>query len=94
MYVFNSKVQKFKLDNSIKIVLISMEKNVSGLTLTEANHIVLLDTCNTDSETNKVMEQQAIGRAVRIGQTRQVKVKRFIMKDTIEEEYFRKLSIL
>ena len=88
MNVFNSKVRKFKLDHSVKIILLSMEKNVSGLTLTEANHVILLDSFNANKATYKMIEDQAIGRAVRIGQNKHVMVKRFIMKDTIEEEMF------
>ena len=88
IHVVNSKILKFKIDKSIKVVLLSSDKASSGLNLTEATHIVLLDTFNTDKESSKVIEQQAIGRAVRIGQKKNVFVKRFIMKDTIEEEYY------
>ena len=76
------------LDNNIKIVLLSSDKAVSGLNLTEANHIILLDTLNNDRETSRVIEEQAIGRAVRIGQTQIVKVKRLIMKSTIEHDFY------
>jgi SNF2 family DNA or RNA helicase len=34
------------------------------------------------------MEDQAIGRAVRLGQENQVNVYRLIMKNTVEEEIF------
>ena len=66
----------------------SSDKAVSGLTLTEANHIILLDTLNTDRESSKIIEEQAIGRAVRIGQTHRVNVKRLIMNDTIEYDFY------
>ena len=88
IYVINSKIRKFKLDNSIKIVLLSSDKAVSGLNLTEANHIILLDTLNNDKETSRIIEEQAIGRAVRIGQKKIVKVKRLIMSDTIEHDFY------
>lgn len=88
IHVINSKIRKFKLDNNVKIVLLSSDKAVSGLNLTEANHIILLDTLNNDRETSKVIEEQAIGRAVRIGQTQTVKVKRLIMKNTIEYDFY------
>ena len=88
MHVLNSKLRKFKLDKSIRIILLSMEKAASGLNLTEANYIVLLDTMNTDKESSRVIEEQAIGRSVRIGQSQEVSVKRFIMQDTIEHEYY------
>ena len=87
-HTINSKLRKFRLDNSIRIILMSSEKAASGLNLTEANHIILMDTLNNDPETSKVIESQAIGRAVRIGQTQHVQVKRFIMANTIEEDLY------
>jgi SNF2 family DNA or RNA helicase len=39
------------------------------------------------------MENQAIGRAVRLGQDKEVVIKRFIMKNTIEEYYFNENKI-
>ena len=73
----------------MRVVLLSSDKSVSGLTLTEANHIILLDTLNHESkEMARITEQQAIGRAVRMSQEKRVKVKRFIMRNTIEHEYY------
>ena len=66
------RIRKFKIDDTIKVALMSSERAPSGLNLTEANHIVLLDTINTDRESAKVIEAQAIGRAVRIGQKSRV----------------------
>ena len=86
--VLMGRIRKFKIDDTIKVALMSSERAPSGLNLTEANHIVLLDTINTDRESAKVIEAQAIGRAVRIGQKSRVEIKRFIMLDTIEHEYY------
>ena len=66
----------------------SSDKSPSGLNLTEASHIILLDSLNTTKENALIIEQQAIGRAVRIGQTKNVNVKRFIMRNTIEHDYY------
>ena len=88
VHVVTSRIRKFKNDNSIRIVLLSSDKAASGLNLTEANHIILLDTLNTTAEKAKLIEEQAIGRSVRLGQKNNITVKRFIMKDTIEEEYY------
>ena len=90
-HILNSKIRKFKLDSSIRILLLSSEKAGSGLTLTEATHIILMDTMNSDPETSKTIENQAIGRAVRIGQTKKVIVNRLIMKDSIEEDYYNRV---
>ena len=80
-----------KLDDSIKIALLSSENSSSGLNLTEANHIVLLDTLNADKNRARVIEEQAIGRSVRLGQEQVVNVKRFIMRDTIEHDYYNRI---
>ena len=87
-HILNSKIRKFKLDSSIRVLLLSSEKAASGLTLTEASHIILMDTMNSDPETSRTIENQAIGRAVRIGQTKKVIVNRLIIKDSIEEDYY------
>jgi SNF2 family DNA or RNA helicase len=92
-HTLNSKLRKFKLDTSIRIILLSSDNAASGLHLTEATHIVLMDTLNNDPEASKIIETQAIGRAVRIGQTKNVEVKRFIMRDTIEEEFYNKYML-
>ena len=84
----SSKIRKFKIQNDINVVLMSSDKSPSGLNLTEATTIILLDTLNTSKEESQIIEEQAIGRAVRIGQTEQVNVKRFIMRNTVEHDYY------
>jgi len=88
IHVINGRIKKFKLDQSVRVVLLSSEKAASGLNLTEASHIILLDTLNNDKESSKIIEDQAIGRSVRLGQTKNVHVQRFIMRDTIEHDYY------
>ena len=90
VHVVTSRIKKFKNDDSIRVVLLSSDKAASGLNLTEANHIILLDTLNTSPEKAKSIEEQAIGRCKRLGQDKNIYIKRFIMKDTIEEEYYQK----
>ena len=86
--VINSRIKKFKLDFNIRIVLLSSDKAASGLNLTEANHILLLDTHNAGIIMSDLIEEQAIGRAIRLGQKKNVEIKRFVMKNTIEEENY------
>ena len=88
VHVLNSRIKKFKKDKNIRVVLLSSDNSPSGLNLTQANHIVLLDSHNAKPHECNVIEEQAIGRAVRMGQTLRVKVKRFVMKNTIEEENY------
>ena len=90
VHCVSKNIDNFKRDKSIKIILLSSEKCNSGNNLTEANHIILVDVLNSNSETTKAIESQAIGRAVRLGQKKPVLVTRFITKNTIEEETYKK----
>ena len=87
-YVMANRIRKFKLDNNIKVILLSSDSCSSGSNLTEASQIILLDTINETKENAKIIEQQAIGRASRIGQNKEVVVTRIIMENTIEHEYY------
>ena len=83
-----AQIRRFKIDRDIRIIMLSSEKASSGLNLTEATHIALVDTVNGDQESVRAIEEQAIGRSVRLGQTKQVKVTRFVMKNTIEYDNY------
>eukprot|EP00541_Cyclophora_tenuis_P009709 CAMPEP_0116550124 /NCGR_PEP_ID=MMETSP0397-20121206/5258_1 /TAXON_ID=216820 /ORGANISM="Cyclophora tenuis, Strain ECT3854" /LENGTH=215 /DNA_ID=CAMNT_0004074931 /DNA_START=81 /DNA_END=728 /DNA_ORIENTATION=+ len=52
----------------------------TGINLTRANHIYMMDTW-----WNSAVENQAMDRVHRIGQKRDVRVVRFVMTDSIEE---------
>lgn len=88
IHVMSSNIRRFKRDNNIRVIMLSSETCCSGSNLTEASHIVLLDTVNGEKGEANAIEEQAIGRSARLGQTRSVKVIRLIMKDTIENEYY------
>lgn len=62
------------------VFLISLKAGGFGLTLTEADHVIMLDPW-----WNPAAEAQAIDRAHRIGQDRPVMVHRMVAEDTIEE---------
>ena len=68
----------------------SAESANSGANLTEANYIIFIDVLYDNIEKVKAMESQAIARALRIGQSKPVKIIRFITKGTVEEEHFNK----
>jgi len=54
--------------------MLSLEHAASGTNLTEATHIVLMDpVAGTQAEAVSI-EQQAIGRAHRMGQNKQVRL--------------------
>ena len=76
-----SKVDRFQNDPDCKLFLISLKAGGLGLNLTAAEYVFLLDPW-----WNPAVESQAIDRAHRIGQTRQVFAYRLIVRDTIEEK--------
>ena len=63
-----------------RVFLISLKAGGVGLNLTAANYVFLVDPW-----WNPAMEDQAIDRVNRSGQTRQVTVVRFVVKDTVED---------
>lgn len=73
-------VDRFQDDNGPPVILSSLKAGGTGLNLTAADHVFLLDPW-----WNPAAEDQAADRAHRIGQTRPVTVYRLIAKDTIEE---------
>jgi hypothetical protein len=90
VHMITKSISKFKTDPTIRVIMLSSESCSSGNNLTEASNIILLDTPNTDKEAALAIENQAIGRLVRLGQARTVEVVRMIIKDTIEEEFYKR----
>jgi len=68
-------------DNTTNLFLISLKAGNAGLTLTAADYVFLFDPW-----WNTAVEQQAIDRTHRIGQTKNVFAYKIICKDTIEEK--------
>ncbi|TDC62572.1 DEAD/DEAH box helicase [Actinomadura sp. GC306] len=73
-------VQRFQEDDEPAVFLLSLKAAGTGLTLTAANHVV-----HVDRWWNPAVEDQATDRAFRIGQTRNVQVRKFICVGTMEE---------
>ena len=69
--------------------MLSSETCASGNNLTEASHIIFADVLNANKTRTRDIESQAIGRAIRLGQNKPVVIKRLIMNNTIEEDYFK-----
>jgi len=76
-----SVVQAFKEDQNCKVFLISIKAGGLGLNLTEAGYVFILDPW-----WNPAVERQAIDRAYRIGQDKNVFVYRFLTEDSVEEK--------
>jgi SNF2 family DNA or RNA helicase len=62
------------------VCLISLKAGGTGLNLTRANNVVLLDLW-----WNVQVDEQAIDRCHRIGQIREVKVSKIVIRNSIEE---------
>ena len=73
-------VNKFQDVNGPPVMLVSLKAGGTGLNLTAADHVFLLDPW-----WNPAVEDQAASRAHRIGQDRPVMVHRMVAKDTVEE---------
>ncbi|KAK5821945.1 DNA repair protein, RAD5 [Linnemannia elongata] len=68
-------------DHPATVILISLRAGGVGLNLTAASRVYMLDPW-----WNYAIESQAIDRVHRIGQTKPVIVKRFIIQDSVEEK--------
>ncbi len=76
-----AEVKKFENDESVRSFLISIKAGGVGLNLTAADYVFILDPW-----WNPTTEQQAIARAHRIGQTKNVFAVKFITRESIEEK--------
>ncbi|WP_430614732.1 SNF2-related protein [Flavobacterium sp. JP2137] len=74
-------VENFQNNEDVRVFLISLKAGGTGLNLTEADYVFIVDPW-----WNPAVENQAIDRCYRIGQTKNVMAYRMICKDTIEEK--------
>jgi SNF2 family DNA or RNA helicase len=72
------------------VLLLSLaDESAAGANLAACNHVVFVHALLTDSAYEyTAFETQAIGRALRYGQTRTVHVHRFLVKDTLDKATF------
>ena len=78
-----SVLRRFKTDDSVAVILLSLKAGGEGLNLQEASHVYLLEPW-----WNPAVEMQAVQRAHRISQTRTVTATRFVTKDSIETKMY------
>lgn len=86
VYQRKRAISNFNQHSDVNIIMLSSRNAASGINLTAANQIILLEPVYGTQEYRINIESQAIGRADRIGQKRPIQVHRFIIKDTIEED--------
>lgn len=76
----NESVARFTDDPDVRIMLVSLKAGNAGLNLIAASHVILFDPF-----WNPYVEDQAIDRAHRIGQTKDVFVHRLLIENTVED---------
>lgn len=82
----NAKARADAVDNfkdsrgRVRVMLISLKAGNAGLNLNTASRVIILDPF-----WNPFVEEQAIDRAHRLGQTRDVEVQRLLIKETVED---------
>jgi superfamily II DNA or RNA helicase len=74
-------IQSFQNNHECRVFLISLKAGGVGLNLTAADYVYIVDPW-----WNPAVEQQAIDRTHRIGQTKNIFAYRMICKDTIEDK--------
>ena len=74
-------IESFQNDEEKRVFLISLKAGGVGLNLTAADYVYIVDPW-----WNPAVEQQAIDRTHRIGQTKNIFAYRMICKDTIEDK--------
>ncbi|KAL1608529.1 hypothetical protein SLS60_003471 [Paraconiothyrium brasiliense] len=77
----NRSLEAFDKDDSVTIILVSIGAGGLGLNLTKANKAFVMEP-----QFNPAAEAQAVDRVHRLGQTRPVTIKRFIMENSFEEK--------
>jgi hypothetical protein len=73
-------IERFQAEDGPPLFILSLKAGGYGLNLTRANHVI-----HFDRWWNPAVENQATDRAFRIGQTRNVQVRKFVCSGTLEE---------
>merc|ERR1712087_947369 len=79
------RIETFQTDPSVRVLLLSLRTDSSGLTLIQSTHVFLLEP-----SLNEAIEAQAIDRVHRVGQTKRTFVHRYFVKGTVEENILRR----
>ena len=88
-YQRDKAIREFNSDDKIKVIMLSSDSTAAGTNLTKASQVIFIDPIYGDYKYRKGQERQAIGRAHRLGQKANIKVIRFIIKDSVEEEIYK-----
>ena len=86
--VRNAAIRRFR-EGECQVLLMSLRHCATGADLGFVNNVVLLGPIQGSAQSVRDIENQALGRAVRIGNTKDVKLWRLITRDTVEEALHR-----
>lgn len=83
-----NSIAKFRSSPDIRLIMMSAEDSVSGINLTQATHVILLHPFYTGEgeSVDLAYEKQGISRAYRFGLDHPLKVVRFAVRGTVEEQ--------
>jgi hypothetical protein len=81
-------IKRFEMNEDCPVLLLSAQNSGSGVCLTMARNIVVLDVCNSSPSVIAEIEKQITGRVYRPPQTKEVRLHRFLVRDTIEETIY------
>lgn len=76
-----ASMDAFREDNSVHVILVSINAGGLGLNLTSGNFVYVMEP-----QYNPAAEAQAVDRVHRLGQKRPVRTVRYIMRNSIEEK--------
>ncbi|KAL4472296.1 hypothetical protein ABPG72_011657 [Tetrahymena utriculariae] len=82
----NIRLNTFKKIPEVRILIMSIEQAASGINLIEANHVIFMHPIfGVSYEKSRSTYAQCIGRALRVGQSKQVYAKLYCTKNSIEQ---------
>ncbi|RYP79053.1 hypothetical protein DL771_000031 [Monosporascus sp. 5C6A] len=76
----SKRLKAFREDTRLSAILMSVETGAVGLNLTVANRVHIVEP-----QWNPSVEEQAVARALRFGQTKEVAIFRYVIKGTVEQ---------
>ena len=85
----NKAVREFNNNKTCRVIMLSSDNAASGLNLTKASRVYMMDPVYGNEEFRISTEVQAVGRVNRLGQKKPVQVFRYLIKDTVEADIFK-----
>lgn len=88
VYQRDLAIRTFTENDDYKVIMLSSESSAAGTNITKASTVIFLDPIYGERKFRLMTENQAIGRAHRMGQTKRIKVIRMVIRDSIEEDIY------